>query len=170
MSEKAIELFQKITRPDEVLVCLLFNACAQVCSSHALNVGCKIWFDMPSSYYKNKHILTAALDMFVKCGDLANAEKLFDKKKHTVSDYGQLMQYYNDHQMPMNTLDLYEKMKKERIRPDVITFVLLIDACAQIGIISRCRSIVEQIPSTILPNLQLETSLIHMWVNNLAFA
>ncbi|CAF1690668.1 unnamed protein product, partial [Adineta ricciae] len=53
--------------------------------------------------------------------------------------------------------------KKEGIQPDKIIFVLLIDACAQIGIESRCRTIVKQIPSSMFNDLQFQTTLIHMW-------
>ncbi|CAF4976838.1 unnamed protein product [Rotaria sp. Silwood1] len=38
MSEKAIELFNKIQTPDEVIVTLLFNACAQLETTEALNL------------------------------------------------------------------------------------------------------------------------------------
>ncbi|CAF1236736.1 unnamed protein product [Adineta ricciae] len=101
--------------------------------------------------------------MFIKCGDISNAEKLFDMLEHVVIDYGQMMKCYNDHRLPMKTIDLYEKMKKEGIQPDKIIFVLLIDACAQIGIESRCRTIVKQIPSSMFNDLQFQTTLIHMW-------
>ncbi|UJR24156.1 hypothetical protein I4U23_027122 [Adineta vaga] len=163
MSEKAIELFKKVTDPDEILLCLLFNSCAQVRTKEALDFGRKIWSQMPLIYYKNQYILNTTLDMFIKCDDIINAEKLFNKKKRIVIDYGQMMKCYNNHHMPMNTLNLYERMTNENIQANIIIFVLLIDACAQLGIESRCRSIVKQIPSSMLNNLQLQSALIHMW-------
>ena len=164
MPEKAIDLFFKVTNPSEILLCLLFSSCAQVRTKEALDFGRKVWFQMPLINRKNKHILVAAFDMFIKCGDISNAEKLFNVLERVVIDYGQMMKCYNDHRLPMKTIDLYGKMKKEGIQPDKIIFVLLIDACAQIGIESRCRSVVKQIPSSMFDNLQLQTALIHMWV------
>ncbi|UJR23991.1 hypothetical protein I4U23_026957 [Adineta vaga] len=163
MADKAIELFSKITNPDGILLCLLFNSCAQVQTKQALDFGKKVWSQMSSIYHGNKYILTSAFDMFVKCGDLENAESLFAKKNLTLNDYGQMMKCYNEHIMPMKTINLYEKMKHEGIQADSISFLLLIDACAQLGIESRCRSIVKQIPSMMLNDLKLQSALIHMW-------
>ncbi|CAF1560360.1 unnamed protein product [Adineta ricciae] len=74
-----------------------------------------------------------------------------------------MMKYYNDHRMPMKTINLYDKMKNENIAANPIIFVLVSDACAELGLQSRCRMIASQIPSSMLSNLQLRTTLIHMW-------
>ncbi|UJR23867.1 hypothetical protein I4U23_026839 [Adineta vaga] len=163
MAEKAIELFSKITNPGEIQLCLLFSSCAHVRTKQALDFGKKVWSQMSSIHHRNKYILTSAFDMFVKCGDLENAENVFTKIKREVIDYGQMMTCYNDHSMHMKTIDLYGKMKDEDIKPNSIIFLLLIDACAQLGIESRCRSIVKHIPSTMLNDLKLQNALIHMW-------
>ncbi|UJR24035.1 hypothetical protein I4U23_027000 [Adineta vaga] len=166
-AEKAIEFFSKIFNPDEILLCLLFNSCAQVQTKQALDFGKKVWSQMSSIHHRDKYILTSAFDMFVKCGDLENAENVFAKKKRIVIDYGQMMKCYNEHSMPMKTIDLYDKMKIEGIQADSIIFLLLIDACGQLGIESRCRSIVKQIPSAMLNDFKLKNALVHMWVSNI---
>ncbi|UJR24004.1 hypothetical protein I4U23_026969 [Adineta vaga] len=163
MAEKAIELFSKITHPGEFQLCLLFSSCAHVRTKQALDFGKKVWSEMSSIHHRNKYILTSAFDMLVKCGDLENAENVFAKKNRTLKDYGQMMKCYNEHSLPMKTLDLYDKMKDEGIEANSIIFLLLIDACGQLGIESRCRSIVNQIPSTMLNDLKLQNALIHMW-------
>ncbi|UJR24074.1 hypothetical protein I4U23_027042 [Adineta vaga] len=163
MSEKAIELFSQTSNPDGILLCLLFNSCAHVRTKQALDFGRKIWSEMSSIHHKDKYIISSAFDMFIKCGDIVNAENLFTKKNRNVIDYGQMMKCYNDHNMPMKTINLYEKMNNEHIQAQLITFLLLIDACGQLGIESRCRSIVKQIPSTMLNDLILRNALIHMW-------
>ncbi|UJR24040.1 hypothetical protein I4U23_027005 [Adineta vaga] len=162
-ADKAIELFSKNTNPDGILLCLLFNSCAHVQTKQALDFGKKVWSQMSSIHHKNKYILTSAFDMFVKCGDMENAENVFAKKKRIVIDYGQMMKCYNEHSMPMKTIDLYDKMKDEDVEANSIIFLLLIDACGQLGIESRCRSIVNQIPSTMLNDFKLQNALIHMW-------
>jgi pentatricopeptide repeat protein len=167
MAQKAIELFSKITNPNEILLCLLLNSCAQVGTTDALNFGRKVWSQMSLANHKNVYILNAAFDMFIKCGDISSAESLFAKMKRIVIDYGQMMKCFNAHSMPMKTLNLYEKMRSEGIEADSITFLLLVDACAQIGLESRCRSIVKQIPHVILTDVQLQTALIHMWVGKI---
>ena len=164
--EKAMQLFSKISKPDEMILSLLLRSCSQVATKEAFNLGFKVWFEMSSVNRKDKYIRTAALNMFISCGHLSNAEQLFMTMKPDVVDYGQMMKFYNNQNMPMKTINLYEKMKNEGIQGDSVTFILLVDACAQIGIKSRCRSIVSQIPPKFLTNLKLQSALIHMWVGH----
>jgi pentatricopeptide repeat protein len=166
MAEEGIQLFSKISNPNEMILCLLFNSCSQVATKQALDLGCKVWSEMSLVHRRNKYIVTAALNMFITFEDLSSAENLFLTMKPEVIDYGQMMKCYNNQKMPMKTINLHEKMRNEGLQGDSITFILLADACAQIGIKSRCRSIVSQIPHALLPNLQLQTALIHMWVSD----
>ena len=149
MAEKAMQLFSTISNPNEIILCLLFTSCSQIGTKQALDFGRKVWSEMSLVNHRNKYIVTAALDMFANCGDVSSAENLFITMKPNVIDYGQMIKCYNNQKMPMKTINLYEKMKNEGIRGDVVIFILLADACAEIGIKSRCRSIVSQIPGSI---------------------
>lgn len=169
MPEKAMEIFAKIERPDDIAFVLLFNACAQLQRTEALNYGQKIFFQLPKSSYQNDFIMTAALDMFVKCGDGANAEKVFSRIKRDAADYGQMMKYFNQNKMPLKTLDLFEKMKKEGVKADLISYLLLIDACSHIGLQIKCRSLTKEIPPSMLKNIRCQTALIDMWASTLSF-
>jgi hypothetical protein len=166
MAEEAMQLFSKISNPDETILCLLFTSCSKVGTKQALDFGRKIWSEMSLVNHRNKYIVTAALNMFITCGDVSSAENLFMTIKLDVNNYGQMMKCYNNQKMPMKTINLHEKMRNEGVQENVITFILLVDACAQIGMKSRCRSIVSQIPRALLANVQLQTSLIHMWVSD----
>ncbi len=160
-----MQLFSKISNPDNVIFSLLFTSCSQIGTKQALDLGRKVWFEMPSVHRKNKYIVTAALNMFITCGDLSNAENLFIIMKPGINDYGQMMKCYNYQGMPMKTINLYERMKNEGIQGDLVTFILLAEACAQIGIKSLCQLIVSQIPLSLFTNLKLQSALIHMWVS-----
>ncbi len=48
---------------------------------------------------------------------------------------------YNDKNEPEKTLNLFEQMKQTKIEPNRIIFLLIINACAQIGDLSKCESI-----------------------------
>ena len=166
MAAKAIELFSKINNPNEMVLCLLFANCSQVGTKQALDFGRQIWSEMSLVNRRNKYTVNAALNMFVTYGDVFNAENLFMTMKPDVINYGQMMKCYNHQKMPMKTMNLYKKMKDEGLQGDPITFILLADACAQIGMKSYCRSIVSQIPQNVLADVRLQTSLIHMWVRS----
>lgn len=143
---------------------LLFTSCARLATDEAVQVGRKMFSQLPKVHYKNEFVMTSLLDMFVKCGDIVNAEKVFAQMTRNVVDYGQMMKYFNEKEMPMKTLTLYEQMKRDGVKADLVTYLLVIDACSAIGIQSTCRSIVEQIPQTMTKNIICQTSLIDMWV------
>jgi hypothetical protein len=141
MAEEAIQLFSKINNPDEIIFCLLYTSCSQVGTKQALNFGRKVWSEMSLVNHRNEYIVNTALNMFITCGDVSSAENLFITIKPSVINYGQMMKCYNNRKMPMKTINLHEKMINEGLQGDLITSLLLADACAQIGMKSRCQSI-----------------------------
>jgi hypothetical protein len=166
MPEKAMEIFSMISNPDKITLSLFFSSCSQVGTKEALDSGLKVWSTTSLVNRRYKYITTGALKILISSGDLSSAENLFRTMKPNVIEYGQMMKCYNSHNMPIKTIDLHEKMKNAGLQEDSITFILLVDACAQIGIKSRCQSIVSQIPPALLPSLKLQNCLIHMWVGN----
>ena len=89
---KAIDLFHEIKNPDEVIVVLLFSACAKVNSEESLNLVKKVLVEMPQSFYSNTYVLTSLIDALMKCSDVKYAQLLFDKStKKTIPVYGAMM-------------------------------------------------------------------------------
>ena len=103
--------------------------------------------------------------MFLKCDDIQNAELLFTRLNRNVISYGTLMNGYNDQGEPEKTLELFERMKEEKIEPNEIIFQLLIDACSQIGDLSLCENILSQMPQSLFSNHLIQGGLIDMWVS-----
>ena len=98
MAEKAIDLFNQIENPDEIVVILLFNACAQLGTKEALAVAKKVAQEMPESFHLHPYTLTSLLDALMKCEDVAHAQSLFDASVNKVlSMYGAMMKG-NNHQ------------------------------------------------------------------------
>jgi pentatricopeptide repeat protein len=164
LANEAIELFSTIRNPNEIIVVLFLNSCAQVGTAQALQIGRQVIDGLPPISLRNRYVLNTVLDMFIRCGDVSSAENWFSKMKCHLNNYGQMMKGFNEANLPNKTLNLFEKMKSEGIKGGVITYLLLLDACSQLGIESICQSIVEQIPLTILDNVQIQTALIDMWV------
>ncbi len=89
---ESINVFNKITNPNDVIIILLFNACAQLGSVEALNLVKKVSSQIPKSFYSNSHLLTSQIDALMKCGDINAAQSLFDTSKNrTLSMYGAMM-------------------------------------------------------------------------------
>ncbi|CAF4001813.1 unnamed protein product [Rotaria sp. Silwood1] len=97
MPEKVIELFEKISiEIDEVIIIMLFNACAKLCNSHAIQIGNNILKQLPSSFLHHQKLVNSAIDMLMKFGDVNQAEFLFKKiQNKTLVTYGAIMQGYS---------------------------------------------------------------------------
>ncbi|UJR29305.1 hypothetical protein I4U23_010519 [Adineta vaga] len=165
MSEKAIDLFKQVNNPSEVMIILLFKACAQLPSEQSLNLVKNIWKKYQSTSLLNNHALTSLINALMKCGDVKNAEVVFNKSPNKVSPmYGAMMKGYLVNEMPSNTLHLYHQIKNNKsTQSNVIIYLLAINALSQVAIASECQSIVDEIPQHIFSNDKISNALIDMW-------
>ena len=94
MPDKVLELFEKMSiKADEVIIILLFNACAKICNTHAFQLGKDVFNRLPISFFQNQQLINSAIDMFMKFGDVKDAEILFEKStRKTLVSYGAMMQ------------------------------------------------------------------------------
>ena len=74
-----------------------------------------------------------------------------------------MMNGYNVNDEPLKCLELFEEIRKHGFILDEIVSTIAISACARIGMLSICQSILDKIPSHFLNNQRLQNSLIHMW-------
>ncbi|CAF3518869.1 unnamed protein product [Adineta steineri] len=163
-TNKAMDLFHEINKPDEVIVILLFNTCAQLGTEEALNLAKRVSKETPQLFYSNPRLLTSLLDALIKCGDMEHAQLLFDRStKKVLSMYGAMMSGYNKAKNPFKTLDVFNQMKMDGIEPNVIGYTCVIQALSQMGDYSISESIIEQIPSSIFVDNQIHNALIDMW-------
>jgi pentatricopeptide repeat protein len=165
MPQKAIDLFFQIKNPDRVCFSIFFNACAQLATSESLTLGKQVLSRLPEEYRESTDILYSLSNMFIKCNDLDNAESLFNRLNRDVKCYGSLMKFYQTRNEPEKILNLFQQMKKEEIQANEMIYVLLIDACSAIGHLSLSKSIISQIPKSLLNNLWIKNSSIDMWVS-----
>jgi hypothetical protein len=95
MAERAIELFHEVTNPDEILLNLLFNACAQLGTKKALVTAKQVAEQMPKIFYSNPFISSSLLAASMKCGDIQYAKTLFDQStKKVLPMYATMMRGY----------------------------------------------------------------------------
>ncbi|CAF1339290.1 unnamed protein product [Rotaria magnacalcarata] len=163
LSHKAIDLFNQIKSPDEIIINLLFNACAQLGTEEALNLTKKVSKEIPKSFQLNFRILTSLFDALIKCQDCSSAEILYSKMNKSVISYGNLMAGFNYEKNPLKTLSLFNQMKLDHIEADLIIYLCVIKALSQIGDNSMCESIIKNIPKSFLLDSQIQNSLVDMW-------
>ncbi|CAF4227150.1 unnamed protein product [Adineta steineri] len=118
---------------------------------------------MPKNFQLNSRLVNSLLDAFIKCGDCSSAESLFSKTKKSIINYGNLMNGFNKENNPLKTLDLFNQMKMNSIQGNIIIYLCLIKALAQIGDYSICQSFIKHIPNSFLLDNQIQNALIDMW-------
>lgn len=99
MFQHAIDLYRHIKNPSEINALLLFNACAQVRTTEALELVKEVSSKLSESFYTNAHGLTSLVDALMQCGDVERAESIFTQSKmKSQSMYGAMMKgMSNDH-------------------------------------------------------------------------
>jgi pentatricopeptide repeat protein len=166
LPNKAIDIFNEIRYPDEVIIIVLFNACAQLETKASLDLVKKVLKQIPKSFYSNPRLLTSSLDALMKCGDVEYAELLFMKSTNKVlSMYGVMMNGYNKDNNPFKALNLFSQLKKDGFEGDIVIYLRVIKSLSQIGDYSLGKSFVKQLPDCFRVNNHIENALIDMWVS-----
>ncbi|CAF1152611.1 unnamed protein product [Rotaria sordida] len=165
MYDKALDLFEQMPlNPNNVIYIIVFNACAQILNDRGEEIGRKLLHQMPKHFHNDNVLLTSAIDMLMRFGDVQSAEKLFRTiKKKDIVLYGAMMNGYNINNEPLKCLQLLEEIKQHGFILDECVSTILINACARLGMISRCQLVIDQIPSYLYNNQCIRNSLIHMW-------
>nr|ACD54792.1 putative vegetative storage protein-like protein [Philodina roseola] len=167
--EEALTLCEKMTlKPDQFIVTIIFDICGKLADEKAFQFGQKIFSQMDKNYFQNTTIMNSALNMFMRNADVAKAEEIFHSiKSKDLITYNSTLKGYNLNDYPLRTLSLFERMKKENIKIDYVTYVLACQACSQIGMIEYSRSIASQIPRRFLDEQILQNTLIDMWASKI---
>ncbi|CAF4266468.1 unnamed protein product, partial [Rotaria magnacalcarata] len=136
--EKALDLFDQIQlNLTNVTYTVIFNACAQLCNDRATKIGRKLLDQMPDNYRNNIIILTSAMDMLMKFGDVENAESIFQSiKKKDANIYGALMNGYNLNDESWKCFKIFEEMNKNNI---------VVDDIGKCGSIEKAKSVFDSI-------------------------
>lgn len=167
MADRVIGLFNKVQNPNETVLNLFFNACAQLETKERSDEVKKVVQQIPELYYSYPQVASFLLDLFTKCGDLARAEIVLAKMTKSSGDYAILMNAFSRENMFNRTLELFQQMKRDGVQPDLSNYLHLINALSHIGVYSLSQSMIKEIPPSILADKQIQTSLVVMWVRSI---
>ncbi|CAF1660480.1 unnamed protein product, partial [Adineta ricciae] len=159
-AEKAVALFKQIKGPNDIIVNLLLNACAQLRTAEALALVKAVAKDEAKMLYKNAYLLTSLLNASMECGDVEHAEAIFNRiNEKAVAAYGAMMKGYITNNQADKAIDLFKKID----HPDAIITNLLFNACAQIQTaeaLSLVKQTYKNMPSSLYSNDYVTTSLL----------
>ncbi|EEC74594.1 hypothetical protein OsI_10176 [Oryza sativa Indica Group] len=140
----ALELFEQMQRmgekPDIVTMLSLLSACAD---SGDLDVGQRLHSSLSDMFSRNGFPVVlgnALIDMYAKCGSMKSAHEVFwSMRDKDVSTWNSIVGGLALHGHVLESIDMFEKMLKGKVRPDEITFVAVLIACSHGGMVDKGR-------------------------------
>ncbi|KAK8961968.1 Pentatricopeptide repeat-containing protein [Platanthera guangdongensis] len=143
---EAVRLFRQMEtagmKPNEVTAVAILSACADL---GALDLGKRVHdYARRFQFMKNVRVCNTLVDMYIKCGCVETARKVFDEmSERTVVSWSAMIGGHAIHGQGEDALELFEDMRNAGIRPNPITFVGLLHACSHMGLLEEGRRFFE---------------------------
>ncbi len=164
---EALKLFERMQqegmKPDNVTFVNALGACANIA---ALAQGKQIHSQIINGGVKPGTILeTALMNMYSKCGSLTDARQVFDKmSQRDVVSWNAMIAGYAQHGEGREALKLFERMQQEGMKPNNVTFVNALNACANAVALTQGKQIYAHIISTgVKPDISINNALVNMY-------
>ncbi|KAG0598383.1 hypothetical protein M758_12G068300 [Ceratodon purpureus] len=150
-------------QPDAVTYLSILNACASAGSfewvkevhSHAFKDGLG----------SNVRVCSALVHMYAKSGNIDKARLVFDRmKERNVITWNIMIGAYAESGRGVEAYDLYLQMKRKGNKPDAVTYVSILNACASAGAFEWVKEIHSHALSEGLESdVRVGSALIHMY-------
>ncbi|KAL8239985.1 hypothetical protein R6Q59_016553 [Mikania micrantha] len=165
--EDAIQLFRTMQLQnidfDKVTMVSVISACA---SLGALDAGKWVHEIVKTKGLEpSVAIANALIDMYSKCGSIDLAANVFSNLPHrSVVSWTSIISAYASHGHGKEAIELFSKMKDERIRPNSLTFVAVLTACRHSGLVEEGRRHFNSMSKDyfILPGIEHCTSMVDL--------
>ncbi|GFP89025.1 pentatricopeptide repeat-containing protein at2g21090 [Phtheirospermum japonicum] len=147
MGRNSLKLFKKMilrnVEPDQFTYSSCLFACASVISpdhgmqlhSHMITAGIR----------PNVVVSSSLIDMYSKCGRLDVAKRVFDgigDKQHVVL-WNTMISALAHHGCGKQAIKLFTDMLRLGVRPDSVTFLVVLNACSHSGLVQEGLSLFE---------------------------
>ncbi|KAL3525693.1 hypothetical protein ACH5RR_014065 [Cinchona calisaya] len=92
-------------------------------------------FVIKSGYHLDESLIPCLISMYASCGDLLLARNIFDclKDKNIVAIWNAIMSAYTRNQKSSPVFELFHEMLQVGLKPDVVTFVVILPSCETFG-------------------------------------
>ncbi|CAH9094863.1 unnamed protein product [Cuscuta epithymum] len=142
MHMKSLELFEDMNKqgikPDEVTMTTIVSACAHI---GFLDYGREMHLYITQNGFDlDSYIGSALVDMYAKCGSLERSLVVFLKlKEKNLFCWNSVIDGLAVHGYAEGALAMFDRMEKENIRPNSVTFVSVLSACCHAGLVEEGR-------------------------------
>lgn len=137
---EAVKLFRDMLQgrfcPDEVTLASILSSCGSLSIScetmqvHAYVIKIGVWAFLS--------IENALINAYSKCGSIASALQCFGSvKEPDLVTWTSIIGAYAFHGLSKESIEVFEKMLSEGVRPDSIAFLEVLSACSHGGLVSE---------------------------------
>uniref|UniRef100_A0A7N0V2F2 DYW domain-containing protein n=1 Tax=Kalanchoe fedtschenkoi TaxID=63787 RepID=A0A7N0V2F2_KALFE len=130
------DMIKEQVQATQVTYSSVLCACA---SSASLKPGTQVHsLTIKTVYDKNVAVCNSLIDMYAKCGNIKGACLVFDKMKcRDGVSWNSMIQAYSLHGLGAAAVRIFERMVDSGLKPDKLTFVSLLSACCNSGLIDK---------------------------------
>lgn len=164
--EDAFRLFtmmQEGVHPDKVTYMHILNACA---SSRNLKYGEKVHSQVERAGFRGDLLVSTALvHMYAKCGAVKEARQVFDTmSRRDVVSWSAMIGGYAVNGCGKEAFQIFRQMKRERVEPDRVTYINILNVCVDPGMLDLGKEIHSQVRiAGLLSHVPLGNVLVNMY-------
>lgn len=166
--EDAFKLFIKMQhtglKPNGSSLAGILPAVARVGALH-LGRSCH-GFIIRNALELDEFVMTALMDVYAKSGDLVVARRLFNCiRNRSVVAWSSMIMGYGSHGYVAEALTLFEEMEANNIKPNYITYIGVLSACAHAGLVNEGRGYFRRMVDChcIIPRAQHYTCMVDLF-------
>ncbi|XP_028769000.1 pentatricopeptide repeat-containing protein At4g39952, mitochondrial [Neltuma alba] len=164
--QEAIDLFNKMVveeqKPNTATLVVILSACSHLAS---LEEGVRVHHYLNERGFElNVPLGTALVDMYAKCGQLERSKQMFDSmEEKDVVCWNAMISGYGMNGYAESAVDLFQRMEKANVKPNEITFLALLTACAHAGLVEEGKHLFARMRSySMKPNLKHYTCMVDL--------
>ncbi|XP_031407235.1 pentatricopeptide repeat-containing protein At2g04860 [Punica granatum] len=141
-SDDAIKLFHQMRihgqNPDSVTIASLLSGCSQLTN---LELGREIHcYTLRNYLHLEEFVETALIDMYIKCGRIQEAERIFQAiESCCLATWNTMISGFGLYGFERKALLCYSEMRELGLQPDKITFLGVLAACTHGGLVDEGR-------------------------------
>eukprot|EP00250_Pteridium_aquilinum_P005757 c15809_g2_i1 orf=1-867(-) len=154
---------QAVVKPNTYIFSCVLKACSGLGD---LQQGTLIHSEVIKMSLESDNVVgTALVDLYSKCNRLQEARKVFENiKGRNVISWNAMLTGYVQHGQCLPAIDLFERMNRDGVKPDRVTFLCIVKACGSLGSTERCNLLHEQvIQSGLASDVVIGNTLVDMY-------
>ncbi|KAK7307434.1 hypothetical protein VNO77_40493 [Canavalia gladiata] len=140
---EALELCKEMLADGITFTSYSLPLCISACSQLSAIIEGKQFhgFAIKSGYKYDVYVVSSIIDMYTKCGNIEESEKVFDEQLELNEGiYNAMICGYAHHGKAQQGIQVFSKLEKNGLTPNHVTFLAVLSACSHSGLVEDTLS------------------------------